>query len=458
MLILFFSAWFYLPLKPKKLNILIISTCSLKANRLGYVGGIKNTPNIDEIAKKSFVFKNAFTNKSWSNVAGFLQFIPAAFIKKNGYTAIGDAEENNIDLKSSRELGVDFYLKLPGFAHTTINGIDVPDDFSEAVVKIKKRLEDPSHFPFYIEIHNKILHLPYGSAFDKSHQPVRYLVSSSSVEYIREYEKNYLNYPDRLPFSFFLGNIDKNHISQVFKELNIDKIQADKISANNNIPLFIGSLNNKSIIDKWKSSPFFKRDLDIVKEIYDYRLHLFDTSLKDVINLYGDKKLLDNTVVIFTGDHGEAFFEHGLMIHGESVFDEMLQFPLFVKFPGQQKGLKIDQQFFQEGIAALVKKIMSGELNQDNFVNQINKKFSYPFIFSRTCSNDLRSIRYKNKWKYIIDLKRDKKYLFDLKNDPHEMHDIFDLRPDITSFMDENNIASVTESGKNNIYHYCNDE
>ena len=192
--------------------------------------------------------------------------------------------------------------------------------------------------------------------------------------------------------------------------------------------------------------------------MYDLRLNMLDESFKEIINLYGDKKLAENTVVIFTGDHGEAFFEHGLMIHGESVFDEMIKFPLFVKFPGQNKGIKIDQQFFQGGIAVMVQKIMSGELNKDNFEDLIKKKYSYPLIYSRTCSNDLRSLRYKNEWKYIIDLKKDKRFLYDLKNDPNETQDVFTARPEMTAFLEENYIAMNSNQGPAQQFHYCNDE
>lgn len=447
--------------KPKKLNILILSTCSLRANRLGYASGKNTSPYIDKVAQKSFVFKNAFTDKSWSNVSGFLQKIPNSFVQKNGYTAIGNHGSETglrkIDFsKNPKRYNGDFFLRLPGLNYQ-LSPIDY-FDYSDDLKKIKERLLDTSKYPFYIEIHNKVMHLPYGNQFDKYHRPVRYLISPESVKYIQEYEANYLSTPDRLPFSFFLGNIGKNNVPQVLKVLNINEIQTKKMLNKLGVPFFVGMLNNKKVIERWKNTKYFSRDLEVIKEMYDYRLKMFDESLKDLINLYGNKDLVDNTVIIFTGDHGEAFFEHGLMIHGETVFDEMLNFPLFVKFPGQVKRLEINQQFFQAGIVNIAKKIMTGELNKENFNDKIKQNFSYPFIYSRTCSNDLRSIRYNNEWKYIIDLKKDKKYLYDLKKDPNESLDLLEQRPDISAFLEENYIMMSSVQKKGKLFHFCNDE
>ncbi|MGZ3790474.1 MAG: sulfatase-like hydrolase/transferase [Bacteriovorax sp.] len=453
--ILLAGSYAFLRRKPKKLNILILSTCSLRADRLGYANGQNTSPYIDEVAKNSFIFKNAFTDKSWSNVSGFLQRIPSSFARKHGYTPLGNLESESAGKINGVKKG-GFFLRLPGFNYQTspLTLFDYSDDLK----KIKGRLLNTSKYPFYVEIHNKVMHLPYGAALDKYHRPVRYLISPESVKYVREYEANYLNFPDRLPFSIFLGNIDKAQIPLVIKALNIDKEQAEKMLEKIETTLFIGSLNNKDVMNRWKNSKYFQRDLEIIKEIYDYRLKMYDESLKEIINLYGDKNLADNTVIIFTGDHGEAFFEHGYMIHGETVFDEMLNFPLFVKFPGQTKGAQINQQFYQEGIATIVKKLMTGELNQENFNEYIAKKITYPFVYSRTCSNNLRSIRYNNEWKYIIDFKKDKKYLYDLKRDPHETNDLFDQRPDITAFLEENYFEITEARGKRPATHFCNDE
>jgi arylsulfatase A-like enzyme len=43
--------------------------------------------------------------------------------------------------------------------------------------------------------------------------------------------------------------------------------------------------------------------------------------------------LLDDMLVVVTSDHGEAFFEHGQLLH-TTVHEEILRVPLFVHWPG----------------------------------------------------------------------------------------------------------------------------
>jgi arylsulfatase A-like enzyme len=42
----------------------------------------------------------------------------------------------------------------------------------------------------------------------------------------------------------------------------------------------------------------------------------------------------ERTVVIFTGDHGEAFGEHGFYFHGREIWDEVVRVPLVIYVPG----------------------------------------------------------------------------------------------------------------------------
>ena len=43
----------------------------------------------------------------------------------------------------------------------------------------------------------------------------------------------------------------------------------------------------------------------------------------------------DNTIVMVTADHGEAFLEHGVLGHTVDLHDEMTHVPLLVRWPGQ---------------------------------------------------------------------------------------------------------------------------
>ena len=59
-----------------------------------------------------------------------------------------------------------------------------------------------------------------------------------------------------------------------------------------------------------------------------YRVRV--TGLERLKGLGLDRK----TVVVFTGDHGEEFYEHGRSFHGQSVYGEQNNMPLVVWGPG----------------------------------------------------------------------------------------------------------------------------
>jgi arylsulfatase A-like enzyme len=62
--------------------------------------------------------------------------------------------------------------------------------------------------------------------------------------------------------------------------------------------------------------------------------------------LFGElqrRRLLDNTIVIFTSDHGEAFGNHNLFGHGNSLYLETLHIPLFFHWPGRIPARRISK-------------------------------------------------------------------------------------------------------------------
>lgn len=52
--------------------------------------------------------------------------------------------------------------------------------------------------------------------------------------------------------------------------------------------------------------------------------------------------LEESTVVAFTSDHGEELGDHGLLIHGHSLYPELLRVPLILAGPGLPRGARVD--------------------------------------------------------------------------------------------------------------------
>lgn len=66
---------------------------------------------------------------------------------------------------------------------------------------------------------------------------------------------------------------------------------------------------------------------------YDASIHYLDARIGELLDALEERGALDNTIVVVTSDHGEEFFEHGLLDHGNSLYLQALGVPLVVRYP-----------------------------------------------------------------------------------------------------------------------------
>jgi hypothetical protein len=71
-----------------------------------------------------------------------------------------------------------------------------------------------------------------------------------------------------------------------------------------------------------------------IRAIYDSEIRVTDAYLEKLLAELERDDLLDDTVVVFTSDHGEAFFEHGRVGHGH-LYADNLRVPLILRFPAK---------------------------------------------------------------------------------------------------------------------------
>jgi arylsulfatase A-like enzyme len=83
-------------------------------------------------------------------------------------------------------------------------------------------------------------------------------------------------------------------------------------------------------------------DLEHMIASYDGNLRAADDAVLQVLRALQDRPRWDNTVVLITSDHGEAFFEHGEMDHNKTVYDEMLRVPFILRLQSGMMPEKVD--------------------------------------------------------------------------------------------------------------------
>jgi len=80
-------------------------------------------------------------------------------------------------------------------------------------------------------------------------------------------------------------------------------------------------------------NPSFTENLH---RMYLNNLLYADHLVGQILHSLKERQIYDQSLVIVTSDHGEAFFEHGKYTHNSTNYDEMIKVPFLLKLPGQQ--------------------------------------------------------------------------------------------------------------------------
>jgi arylsulfatase A-like enzyme len=72
-----------------------------------------------------------------------------------------------------------------------------------------------------------------------------------------------------------------------------------------------------------------------LKVCYEDCIRGLDDHVGQMLDQLRERGELDNTIIVITADHGEHFGDHGLFLHGNSLFEPLLHVPLIVVSPGK---------------------------------------------------------------------------------------------------------------------------
>ncbi len=94
----------------------------------------------------------------------------------------------------------------------------------------------------------------------------------------------------------------------------------------------------------------------------------------------------DETALVVTADHGEEFFEHGIIGHGPELFDETVRVPLIVHDPAGRLGppRRIDGVVSTAGLFATVLELLDVPYDRDDARPSLMAARPEPFAFTET--------------------------------------------------------------------------
>jgi arylsulfatase A-like enzyme len=75
-------------------------------------------------------------------------------------------------------------------------------------------------------------------------------------------------------------------------------------------------------------------DILAMRHGYYASLALIDDEVGRVLAALDEQGLADNTLVIYTSDHGDSLGDHGLFVKGVHLYDEAIRVPLLMRWPG----------------------------------------------------------------------------------------------------------------------------
>ncbi len=80
-----------------------------------------------------------------------------------------------------------------------------------------------------------------------------------------------------------------------------------------------------------------------LRELYLGEVAYLDAWIGRLLDTLDARGVLDHTWVVFTSDHGEEFLEHGQLKHGQSLYEELVRMPLWIRPPGgRATGVRVE--------------------------------------------------------------------------------------------------------------------
>lgn len=167
-------------------------------------------------------------------------------------------------------------------------------------------------------------------------------------------------------------------------------------------------------------------------------ISLIDHNVGRILTALDDLGLADDTLVIYTTDHGDMLGNHGLYLKGPTPYEDLLRVTLAVRGPGVAAGgivrepvstLDLAATMYDFGGCPAPRPLQSRSLKPliSGATETRTAAYSEWHVHPSRCGVwlKLRTVRTKTH-KCTFELESGAGELYDLANDPHEMHNLFD--------------------------------
>lgn len=180
---------------------------------------------------------------------------------------------------------------------------------------------------------------------------------------------------------------------------------------------------------------------------YRKEVEYFDAELGRFLSRLERAGLLEDTLVVIVGDHGDEFYEHDDYGHSNLPYDELTHVPLLMAFPDRidiVQPQRIDDLVRCVDILPTALDLAGAELSDEMERRMAGESLlpllrgedapSFDAVVTEKEVRGETALRFgfrTDRWKFLYDGKTDRHLLYNLDADPDETKDVASLYPDI---------------------------
>lgn len=328
-------------------NILFICTDQHRFDAMGAYGNDEiETPNLDRLAADGTLFENCYVpNPVCAPTRA--SFMTGQYARAHGLWANGVSlpEHQPMVTKTLAEAGYD--CGLVGKLHLNACFGGRKELRRDDGIRVFRWAHDPAHGSPDNRYHQWLnQRWPEVYAATDSDSPASFATVPTDAHYSRWVSEETIDFlrdgRDRnKPFCFIANFFDPHHPFGAPKEY-LDRYDPDLLSK----PVTkAGELAEKPAIHSvatQRSDAGYERgyqeysaeELQEAKAAYYAMVTLLDDEVGRILTALDDAGLADNTLVIFSSDHGEMLGDHQLMLKGPMLYECAVRVPLLIRWPG----------------------------------------------------------------------------------------------------------------------------
>lgn len=327
-------------------NIILVVLDTVRASNVSGYGYKRNTtPFLEEFGDQSINYTHAYSPAPWttpSHASIFTGTYPithqtnrqrevltpdlptlAELLQDSGYDTIGFSNNAHISPRFNFDRGFDqFIFNTESYneplesavpiseLRNQVNGSSFIDTYFNAIKYV--RGENKSFLKTAVNwIYRKSVEKDLMSANDRG--------ARSTNEFVENYLKN--NYDS--PFFMYLNYMEAHAPYQAPDEYQYRYVKD---------PITTGWENSQADYFHNKMDNQKKRITDLYNQ-YDGCIQYLDTKIEELMNIFSNYSIFDDSLIIITSDHGEAFGEHDVYEHKVGIYDETVHIPMWLNPP-----------------------------------------------------------------------------------------------------------------------------